>query len=86
MLLHVLFNYYPNLVFNSNLTWAFIGKFNLGLSLRYFIPLIALIPVALWIKYNPVEKEVYDKYAIVLIVVFLATMIISFATKYYWIL
>ena len=68
------------------LTWAFIGKFNLGLSLRYFIPLLALIPVALWIKYNPIEKEVYDKYAIMLIVVFLATMIISFATKYYWIL
>ena len=68
------------------LTWAFIGQFNLGLSLRYFIPLLALIPVALWIKYNPIEKEVYDKYAIVLIVVFLATMIISFAKKYYCIL
>ena len=66
------------------LTWAFIGQFNLGLSLRYFIPLLALVPVALWIKYNPIEKEVFDKYAIVLIVVFLATMIISFSTKYYW--
>lgn len=66
------------------LTWAFIGEFNLGLSIRYFIPLLALIPVAFWIKYNPIEKEVFDKYSIVLIVVFLATMIISFATKYYW--
>lgn len=68
------------------LTWAFIGEFNLGLSLRYFIPLIALIPVAIWIKYNPVEKEVFDKYAIVLMISFLASMIISFATKYYWLI
>lgn len=65
------------------LTWAFIGQFNLGLSLRYFIPLLGLIPIAIWIKYNPIEKEVFDKYSIILITVFLAVMIISFATKYY---
>ena len=68
------------------LTWAFIGKFNLGLSLRYFIPLLALIPIALHVDYNPIKRDVFDKYAIVLIVAFLATMIISFATKYYWII
>ena len=34
-------------------------------------------------KYNPIEKEVFDKYSIILITVFLAVMIISFATKYY---
>ena len=68
------------------LTWAFIGQFNLGLSLRYFIPLLALIPIALHVDYNPIKRDVFDKYAIVLIVAFLATMIISFATKYYWII
>ena len=67
------------------LTWAFIGQFNLGLSLRYFIPLLGLIPISIWIKYNPIEKEVFDKYSIILITVFLAVMIISFATKYYMI-
>ncbi len=77
---------YVSTSFIQLLTWAFIGKFNLGLSLRYFIPLLALIPIALWINYNPIEKETFDKYAIVLIVVFLASMIISFSTKYYWLI
>ena len=76
---------YVSTCFIQLLTWAFVGQFNLGLSLRYFIPLIALIPIAIsFNKFNPIEKEVFDKYAIVLIVVFLASMIISFATKYYW--
>ena len=76
---------YVSTCFIQLLTWAFIGDFNLGLSIRYFIPLLALIPIAISLnKFNPIEKEVFDKYAIVLIVVFLATMIISFATKYYW--
>ena len=75
---------YVSTCFIQLLTWAFIGQFNLGLSIRYFIPLLGLIPIAFWIKYNPIEKDVFDKYSIVLIVVFLATMIISFATKYYW--
>ena len=48
----------------------------MGLSIRYFIPLLALIPIALWIDYNPIDKKTYDKYAIVLIVSFLALMII----------
>lgn len=73
------------LSFIQLLTWAFIGNFNLGLSLRYFIPLLGLIPISIWIKYNPIEKEVFDKYSIILITVFLAVMIISFATKYYMI-
>lgn len=76
---------YISTCFIQLLTWAFIGQFNLGLSIRYFIPLLALIPIVISLgKFNPIEKEVFDKYAIVLIVVFLATMIISFATKYYW--
>jgi hypothetical protein len=77
---------YVSTSFIQLLTWAFVGKFNLGLSLRYFIPLLALIPIAFWINYNPIDKETFDKYAIVLIVVFLASMIISFSTKYYWLI
>ena len=75
---------YLGTAFIQLLTWAFVGEYNLGLSLRYFIPLLGLIPVALWIGHNPIEKKEFDKYAILLIVAFLATMAISFATKYYW--
>ena len=66
------------------LTWAFIGQFNLGLSLRYFIPLFALFPIALWIKCLPVERKTFDRYAMMLMISFLAAMILSFATKYYY--
>lgn len=66
------------------LTWAFIGQFNLGLSLRYFIPLFALIPIAFWIKCIPIERKVFDEYAVMLMISFLAAMILSFATKYYY--
>ncbi|MEE1156249.1 MAG: DUF2142 domain-containing protein, partial [Methanobrevibacter sp.] len=67
------------------LTWAFIGQFNLGLSLRYFIPLFALIPIVFGgIKCIPIERKVFDKYAVVLMISFLAAMIVSFSFKYYY--
>ena len=63
-------------------TWANVGTTSLGLSTRYFIPLFALIPIAVWIKL-PIDKNKFDKYAFVLMVVFMATLVLSFLTKYY---
>ena len=74
---------YLGTCFIQLLTWASVGHYNLGISTRYFIPLYALIPIAVWIKRNPIDKDKYDKYAIVFMVSFMAALIISFATKYY---
>ena len=74
---------YVGTCFIQLLTWASVGYYNLGISTRYFIPLFALLPIAIWIKRNPIDKDKFDKYAIVLMVAFMATLIISFATKYY---
>jgi uncharacterized membrane protein len=65
------------------LTWASVGYYNLGISTRYFVPLFALLPVAVWIKKNPIDADKFDKYAIVFMVAFMATLIISFSNKYY---
>ncbi len=74
---------YIGTCFIQLLTWASVGYFNLGISTRYFIPLFALLPVAIWIKKNPIDKDKFDKYTVILMVAFMATLIISFATKYY---
>ena len=67
------------------LTWASVGKLNLGLSTRYFIPLFALIPVIGTFKIDRLErfKDDFDKYAMIFIIAFMAVMVLSFATKYY---
>lgn len=74
---------YIGTCFIQLLTWASVGYYNLGISTRYFVPLFALLPVAIWIKKNPIDGDKFDKYAIVFMVAFMATLIISFATKYY---
>lgn len=63
-------------------TWADVGTTSLGLSTRYFVPLFALLPIAVWIKI-PIDKNKFDKYAFVLMLVFMATLVLSFLTKYY---
>lgn len=67
------------------LTWANVGKMSLGLSTRYFIPLFALLPIIVSFKISKLDefKESYDKYAMIFMIGFLATLIIAFATKYY---
>ena len=67
------------------LTWASVGFLNLGITTRYFVPLFALFPVMISIKSKRLAKirDSFDGYAMVLVVVFMATMILSFATKYY---
>ena len=74
---------YVGTCFIQLLTWASVGYYNLGISTRYFVPLAALFPVVIWIKQIPFDKDKFDKYAMVLMIVFMATLIISFATKYY---
>lgn len=65
------------------LTWASVGFLNLGITTRYFIPLFALIPIIVNIKSKRLGKLPFDKYAMTLIIAFMATLILSFATKYY---
>ena len=65
------------------LTWANVGGLNLALSLRYFIPLFALVPIIVGFNHNLDYKVKFDRYTMVLIVGFLGALILSFATKYY---
>lgn len=77
---------YIGTCFIQLLTWASVGYYNLGISTRYFVPLFALLPVVIWIKKNPIDKYEFDKYAMVFMISFMALLIISFATKYYWLI
>lgn len=67
------------------LTWASVGYLNLGISTRYFIPLLALIPIIVSVRIKKLDdfRESYDSYAMVFMIAFMAVMILSFATKYY---
>lgn len=67
------------------LTWADVGGTNIGVSARYFLPLFALLPlvVPLRIKKFDKYKERIDKYTMIFIIGFMATLILAFATKYY---
>ena len=67
------------------LTWASVGDTNIGVSARYFLPLFALLPIIVPFRINKLDKfkVSYDKYAMVFIIGFMATLILAFATKYY---
>ena len=79
----VMFIIYVGTCFIQLLTWADVGKFNLGVSTRYFIPLFALLPIVVPFKIDKLERF-SDKYAMVFIIGFMATLILAFATKYYY--
>ena len=76
---------YVGTCFIQLLTWASVGRLNLGLSTRYFVPLFALIPIIGTFRIGRLErfKDDFDKYAMVFIIAFMAVMVLSFATKYY---
>ena len=78
----VVFIIYVGTCFIQLLTWADVGSFNLGVSTRYFIPLAALLPIIVPFKTDKLDWF-SDKYAMVFIIGFLATLILAFATKYY---
>lgn len=75
---------YVGICFIQLLTWASVGYYNLGISTRYFIPLFCLFPIPIWIKQINLDKDKFDKYAMVFMIAFMATLVISFASKYYW--
>ena len=64
------------------LTWSNVGEINLGMTIRYFIPLLALIPVIGGLHRWSDIKEI-DYYSVVLIIGFMAALVLSFTTKYY---
>ena len=76
---------YVGTCFIQLLTWASVGKLNLGLSTRYFVPLFAMFPIIGTFRIGWLEKNKnnLDKYAMVFIIAFMAVMVLSFATKYY---
>lgn len=74
---------YVGICFVQLLTWADVGAVNIGVSARYFLPLLALFPIIIPYKFDQLEWFA-DKHAIVLIVGFMATLILAFATKYYY--
>lgn len=64
------------------LTWSPVGKINPDVTIRYFIPIVALIPILAGLPKKYIKKEI-DYYSIVLIIGFMATLILAFATNYY---
>ena len=65
------------------LTWANVGDMLVGVHMRYFIPLLALIPIIVQIKNNPFERKTFDKFAIVFMVGFIATLLMAVVTRFY---
>ena len=79
----VLLIVYVGTCFVQLLTWAYVGKIFLGISIRYFIPLMAMLPVIFKINYKYDDIQKFNDYSIIFIIGFLATLILAFATKYY---
>lgn len=78
----VLLVVYVGTCFVQLLSWAYVGQMRLGISVRYFIPLFALIPLFIP-HWNYCRQDKFNDYAFVFIVGFMATLILSFLTKYY---
>ena len=81
----ILLMVYVGTCFIQLLTWADVGNTNIGVSTRYFLPLFALLPIIVPFSIRKLDefKESYDKYAMIFIIGFMATLILAFATKYY---
>ena len=65
------------------LTWANVGNMQVGVHMRYFIPLFALIPIIIQIKKNPFERKTFDKFIVVFMVGFMATLFMALVTRFY---
>ena len=74
---------YLGTFFIQLLTWANVGFMQVGVHMRYFIPLLALIPVIFQINYKKIENERFDKYAMVFIIGFVAALILAIAFRFY---
>lgn len=65
------------------LTWSNVGQMKLGISLRYFIPLFALIPLIFDFNMISDKQAKFNHYSILFVVCFASAMILSFIAKYY---
>lgn len=79
----VLLIVYVGTCFVQLLTWSSVGYVQLGINTRYFVPLIALIPLIAAFNYFDWDKAKFDNYSIVFIIAFMAALILAFTTKYY---
>lgn len=74
---------YVGTFFVQLLTWANVGDMNVGVHMRYFIPLLALIPIIFQLNFNKINAEKFDKYMMVFIIGFMATLILAIAFRFY---
>lgn len=74
---------YVSTCFIQLLTWANVGAMKLDVTMRYFIPLLALIPVIVQLNHCTTADKRFKDYSVILIIGFMATIIMAFATKYY---
>lgn len=65
------------------LTWAYVGKFNTGVHIRYFIPLFCLIPVICQLNFSDDEEKIFERYTFVFIIGFMAALILAIVTRFY---
>lgn len=73
---------YIGTLFVQLLTWANVGELNMGTHMRYFIPLLTLIPIFIQFNYFKVDDN-FEKYTIIFIIGFLATLILAIAMRFY---
>ena len=64
------------------LTWSAVGKMNLGIASRYFVPLCALIPIISGYSIN-IEERTLGNYTIVFMMIFLSITIFGLVTSDY---
>ena len=65
------------------LTWANVGEMGLGMTIRYFIPLFALVPIIFNFNIISQNNPKFDNFSMIFIICFLATLVLAFTTKYY---
>lgn len=74
---------YLGTFFVQLLTWAEVGHMDVGVHMRYFIPLLGLIPIFFQLNYCNDEGKRFDKYTFVFIIAFMSTLILTLATRFY---
>lgn len=66
------------------LSWSPVGNLKYtGIHIRYFLPLLFLLPFILAINDSSVKKDNIDRYLFVMIIFFISSMILSISTGYY---
>ena len=75
---------YMGTFFVQLLTWEEVGQMYVGVHIRYFIPLLALIPIFIQLNFSGDENASrFDRYTYVFIIGFMATLIMALVTRFY---